>query len=249
MPMSAAQICTISSQVAKVPGMLSQAGMFLTSILSDLNDTVDLDLCRKTIVFPLVADNGSGNGAGPYPLPSDYLRSEYGDVFFTLNGVPYQLAPSDLYQWDSMVITPGLANYPTMYATNLSIQDDAAESGGDPYMLVWPPSSGAYPLTVRYRCRMPEITTPQTSSTVPWFPNQNYLVTRLSGELMRLAGDDRWEAFLGDEPRYPAGAQAILRKYLMLANDQDNRAKNVKLDMRRFRRAWNNLPQTKLVGW
>jgi hypothetical protein len=45
------------------------------------------------------------------------------------------------------------------------------------------------------------------------------------------------------------GAQGILNRYLKLKDDNSNRAKTIKLDRRQFGRAYNTLPNTKLIGW
>ena len=113
-------------------------------------------------------------------------------------------------------------------------------------MVFYPPPSGAFPPMVRYQRQMPDIATPETSSTIPWFPNTQYLRTRLTGELFAITDDERASAYLGDGPM---GAQGILNRFLKLANDNENRSQMVKLDRRTFRPNNNNLPVTKLVGW
>lgn len=266
--LTAAQIVTLAVQMSGVQGYTAQAGQLLNMILSDLCQTYDLDLARGTTIITL------GGSSGPYALPGDYLRADYEDVFFTLNGVKYPLVPIDLYEFDLLVQQPGNLSYPSMYATDVSfVAADPAtgvltdsqgnvllDSNGQPLLAnettstvasypvlyCWPPSSGAYPLTVRYRRQMPDIATPETSNVVPWFPNQTYLVTRLAGELMKIADDDRSAAFLGDGE---SGAQGILERYLQLKDDRSNRASAVKVDRRFFGSAWNKVPNTKQVGW
>ena len=93
---------------------------------------------------------------------------------------------------------------------------------------------------------MADIASPETSATVPWFPNQAYLKTRLAGELMQIADDDRASAFLGESD---TGAQGLLKRYLNLKDDRTNRAETVKLDRRTFGPAFNKLPNTKTIGW
>jgi hypothetical protein len=119
-------------------------------------------------------------------------------------------------------------------------------SQSPPNLLIYPPASGNYQAMVRYRRQMPDITTPETSSVVPWFPNQQYLVTRLSGELMRISDDERAAVWLGDGD---IGAVGILRKYLQMKDDDTNRAKHVTLDRRSFGRKYSTLPFTKNIGW
>lgn len=240
MPLSAAQIVTLACQTAKCPGFTAQAGQQLNAILQSLAQDYDFDAAKGLFTFNFVTDNGSGNGSGPYPLPADYLRADVDDVWYTISGVPYKLIPIDLSEYDSAVQQPGIANYPYWWVTDMS--------QSPPVAYVYPPASGSYPVSVRYRRQMPDIATPETSATVPWFPNQNYLIVRLSGEMMRITGDDRWQAFLSDAEG-SEGAGDLLRKYLRLKDDSTNRSKRVTLDRRRFGQAAANLPNTKLIGW
>jgi hypothetical protein len=236
MALQAQQLVALATQIAGAPGFSAQAGQLLNSILSELCQDYDFDLARGATVISLSL------GSGPYQLPADYLRADYGDVFFTLFGVAYPLTAISLQEYDLLVQPPATsASYPSMYATDLSLTDNVF-----PALFVWPPSSGSYPLTVRYRRQMPDITTPETSAVVPWFPNSNYLMTRLSGELMKIIDDTRADDFLGDKPN---GAQGILNRYLKLKDDKSNRAEFVKLDRRRFGSSWPQVPNTKLVGW
>lgn len=246
MALSAAQIVTLATQAAHVPGWTGQAGQLLNMILSDLADTQDLDLCRGTFNFNFIADNGSGNGMGPYALPSDYKRVCNRGFWFQIDGVPYFPTALDQHEFDSLVVTPGLENYPTMYYTDISGQGQEPPTVANLY--VWQPSSGAYPATLRYHRLLPDIATPETSAVVPWFPNQNYLITELSGQLMKLADDTRAAEFLSDSPE-GFGSGNLLRKFMQLTNDDDNRAKTVSLDKRRFGSNWQRLPNTKTIGW
>lgn len=119
--------------------------------------------------------------------------------------------------------------------------------GNPPVAYVWPPSSGAYPAMVRYYSQMPDILAPEGSNAVPWFPNQQFLITELSGRLMQLSGDDRWQSFLSDTA--PSGSRTLLRRFLELKDDDSNRAKRVVLDGRRFGPAWDRLPKSKVFGY
>lgn len=244
--LTAAQIVALACQTAKCPGYTAQAGQLLNSILSDLCQTYDFAVARRTYYFNfnpgLVAPVGNSiYGSGPYPLPADYLRAEEGEVFWTLQGVVYDMIPVDLSEFDHMVQQSGIQSYPYIFATDTSLNDNAT-----PVAYVYAPPSGAYPVTVRYKAQMPDIVTPETSATAPWFQNQAYLQTRLAGELMRITGDDRMQDFLGNGPE---GAQGILNRFLKLKDDNSNRAKQIKLDRRYFGRPYNSLPNTKSVGW
>jgi hypothetical protein len=246
MALQAQQIVAQACAMVGVPGYTALAGQQLNYILSDLCQTYDIDQAKGTFNFNfqpgLITDSVYENitpGGGPYPLPGDYLRAvdEKSFVWF-LQGVPYPMIPCDLSEYDNLVQQAGLQSYPYIAATDMSQTP--------PTMVVWPPASGAYPVQIRYRRQMPDIATPETSAVVPWFPNTTYLVTRLAGELMKIADDLRWKDFLGDGDY---GAQGILRRFLLLCNDASDRAQTVKLDRRIFRNQLNRLPNTKNIGW
>lgn len=251
MALQAQQIVILANQVAKVPGYTSQAGQLLNAILSELCQDYDLDVAKGTFNFTLTpASVKIGNlnaqlASGPFILPADYLRAKIGDVLFFPLGYgnfPQKLIPIDLEEFDVLVQQAGFQNFPVYWATDMS--------QSPPIAYVWPPSSGAYPAMARYYRQMPDIATPEISTTVPWFPNTQYLITALAGRMMQLAGDDRWEAFLSDsEDMHPGGAGVILRKYLIMKDDQTNRSKTVKLDPRRFGPDRNNLPKSKILGY
>lgn len=238
------QIVTLACQIAKQPAYTSQAGILLTAVLEDLAQTYDFDLAKGFFQFtfnPSLITTINPNviaGSGPYNLPADYLRADRGDVFWSLLGVQYPLIPLDIAEFDMAVQTAGNNSYPTLFATDMSLSP--------PGFYVWPSPSGAFPVTVRYRRQMPDIGTPETSAAVPWFPNSTYLYTRLAGEMCKLADDERWIQLLGDGPQ---GAEGILRKYLQMKDDASDRAARVTLDRRRFGNGFDNLPNTKTVGW
>ena len=149
----------------------------------------------------------------------------------------------------------GLSNFPVFYWTDMSLSgvtNSASGSGGVavPVALFWQVPSGAYPVTVRYFSQMPDISTPETSTAIPWFPNQTYLRTRVAGELMKITDDERADAFLSaDEDRHPQGAGVMLRKYLQMKDDRSTRTRTVTLDRRRFGTSFDRLRNTKQVGW
>lgn len=252
MAQTAAQVCSLARQIAKCPGYSTQSGQLLNVILEELAQDYDFETIRKTAsgTFNLSQVSGPANqyirGCGPNALPSDFLRAERNEIIWYLQGVRYVLIRFDQAQFDAQVQTAGFNSYPVNYYVDL-----APVAGGDPpNFYVWPPASGAYTWTCRYFPRLTDITTPESSSTVPWFPNQSYLITRLAGELMRITNDDRAPLFLGDnEEAGIIGAGAILRKYLRMKDDPEDKVNTVKLDRRRFGRAFYQLPNTKLVGW
>jgi hypothetical protein len=104
---------------------------------------------------------------------------------------------------------------------------------------VYPGPSGAFPTTLRYQRLMPPLT---DTTRIPWFPDQQYLLTRLTAELMATSDDARYEWFISN-------SVGILGKYEAFSDDKNNRAQTVQLDRSRFGRAFNSLPNTKTVGW
>lgn len=225
MALTASQICQLAVQIAKCPGYLNQAGEFLNSILSDLCQTYDLDVAKGVARFSFQPGLGGGIVGGPYPLPADYLRCIFKDAFYTIDGYPYFMIAVDLAEFDQTPQAPGLQSFPSYYATDMS--------QSPPQLWVYPAPSGAYAVTMRYFRQMPDIASPSLSTAIPWFPNQDYLITKLAGQLMKLTDDSRANAYLGTTPN-KTGAQDILDRYLMLKDDSINRAETVQLDQRRF---------------
>lgn len=247
MPLTAAQICTRAAQIARVPGFATQAGQSLNFVLSDLCQTYDFSITKKTYSFNFNASQLNSLGQAFQNLPDDYLRGIRNECFYVISGVPYPMIPMDQEEGDMLVQQAGLQNYPVFFWTDMSrSQATNNATGAVPVMLFWEVPSGAYPATVRYYSQMPDIATPETSATVPWFPNQDYLITRTAGELMKDADDERAPAYLGDEPM---GAKGILRNYLQMQGDKGNRAQSVKLDRRSFGRSFDRLKNTKQIGW
>lgn len=251
MPLTAAQICTRAAQIARVPGFTQQAGDTLNVVLQELCQDYDFALARKTYSFNFNTSVLNSNGQAYQNLPVDYLRSIRNECFYYISGVPYPMIPLDQAEGDMLVQQAGVSNFPIFYWTDMS-RTGATNDGttGVPVMLFWMPPSGAYAVTLRYQSQMGDITNPATSATVPWFPNQNYLITRVAGELMKDADDERTNAYLGDDDEaFPNGAGTILRRYLRMKDDKGNRAQTVQLDRRRFGRAFDRLKNTKQIGW
>ena len=259
--LTAQQIVTRASKIARAPGFISDAGDILNQILGELCQTYDFDLARGVVNFPFNSQTGGddysldfsydfgpplvgGLNQGPYALPFDWLRARRDDVFYTIDGVKYVMINIDMSEWDSLVEQAGLMSYPQNYTVDLSLV--GANNLPQPQMYVWPPPAGGYPVTARYQRQMPDIVNPSTSSKVPWFPDQNYLITRVAGELMRMTNDERTATFLGDSA---IGAQGLLNRYLKLANDDEDRAKRVTLDRRLFSNDFFRLKNTKTIGW
>jgi len=234
---TASTIVSRAIQIAKLTsGMAQQAGQVLNEILLELTYTYDLSIALNTTTVNLTG-SGPNNGAGPYNLPANYLRAASRDLTFLINGLPQQLTQISLAEFDMLVNVSGSANYPNQYATDVSTSP--------PQLFVYPPPSFLIPLQIRYYGTLPEIATPETSSVIPWFPFQQYLIKRLAGELMAITGDPRADAFLGDSP---GGAEHMLRKYLNLQGDREDTASMVRLDGRFFGRGGTTFPPSKVTG-
>jgi hypothetical protein len=255
MPLTSAQIVNLATQAARCPGFTSQAGQLLNTILSDLCQTYDFDTTKQTFQFNFNASQINSNGQAYQNLPANYLRGIRNESFYVISGVPYPMIPVDLEEFDMLVEQAGLANFPVFYATDMSLSgivNSVTGSGGAavPVMLIWQVPSGAYPVTVRYFSQMPDITTPETSTSIPWFANQTYLITELTGRLMQLSDDERADAILSsDEDRHPQGSAVMLRKFLQMKDDKGTRVKQVTLDRRRFGTSFDRLRNTKTIGW
>jgi hypothetical protein len=245
MPLSSAQIVTLATQRAKAPGFIVQAGQALNAILSELCQTYDLDDTRATFTFTFNVQTAPGFGlqSGPYSLPANYLRTQGGKQFYTYNFQQYKMTRIEQWEYDILTQQPGFQDFPRNFYIDTSTNP--------PQEFVWPPPSISVPVTVRHFQQMPDIVTPETSNVVPWFRYQNYLITRLTGEVMQLTDDTRAAEFLTDDPaQNPQGAGVLLRRYLKMKDDPEGRAKVVELDRRRFGTSmWERLPNTKNIGW
>ena len=232
--MQSAQICLLASQVAKGgTGMLPLAGQWLNLVLEDLKLNKDLKVNRVTQMITVQAGI-----YGPFALESDYLRTY--DLFFpipaagaaTSGGITQFLYPCTMEQFDSEFKDPSTANYPYEFATDLSTQAQttaaALASGPSAGLLyIYPQSSGQIQLTHRYMINQPDISVPETSTTVPWFPYTEYLVTATAANLMGVTGDDRSDAFR-------SRAQDMLRPHLIMEGDEQGTVHSIRLDPRRF---------------
>lgn len=238
--LTAAQIIDLATQIAKCPAFTDQALKFLNSVLQELAQDYDFQVIRKTFAFNFSTSAGSAPyapGSGPNPMPSDFLRLHRKGAFYQIFNVPYALIGVTQEEFDSFVQQAGLASYPYMGYVDVSLTP--------PGLFVWPPASGNYPVTIRYNPQMPDIT---DTATVPWFPNSTYLYTRVAGELMKVANDDRWQAFLTDQEG-SGGAGELLKKYLTMKDDPETAPKTVTLDRRHFRPNISTLRNTKTIGW
>lgn len=230
MAITAAQIVADACAIAKCPGFTAQGGRSLNLVLSDLVLHRNLKVNLVTSSINVIA-----NSNGPFNLESNYLRTY--DLFYLIDDQPYFLQPSNRAQFDSEPDKSTTSNYPYEWATDLS----PVASGGVGLLYIYPQSNQNLTLTHRYFVQQADITTPETSSTVPWFSDQDYLVTATAARLMRMTDDSRYEKFVND-------CEKMLQLHLMTEGDEQQVVKEVKLDPRRFRTAGAIKP-TKLDPW
>ena len=230
MTITAAQIVADALDIAKCPGFLSRGGRALNLALNDLclHRNLKINLFTQSI-------NVAANTNGPFNLESNYLRTF--DLFYLIQDQPYFLQPSNLYQFDSEPDKSTTSNYPYEWASDLSL----VGSGGLGQLKIFPQFNQALTLTHRYFINQADIATPETSTTVPWFPDQDYLVFATALRMMRITDDSRYNDFVKQ-------AEDMLRIHLVTEGDEQQVVKEVKLDPRRFRNTGSVKP-TKLNPW
>jgi hypothetical protein len=248
MPLTAAQICARAASIARVPGFLTQAGDSLNYVLQELCQDYDFDLTKATYTFNFNTSQLNFNGQAYQNLPSNYLRSIRNQCFYYISGVPYPMIPLDEAEGDMLVQQAGVSNFPIFYWTDMSLMGanntptEGSSGAAVPVMLFWMPPSGGYQVTLRYFSQMPDIPNASSSSTIPWFPNTKYLIKRVAAELMQDSDDERLKEYTQD-------AEEVLRAYIKMKDDTEDRAQVVQLDRRRFGRAFDRLKNTKQIGW
>ena len=230
MAITAAQIVQDACAIAKCPGMLALGGRSLNLVLDDLvlHRNLKVNLVSQTI-------NVVANSNGPFNLEADYLRTY--ELMYLIEDQPYFLNPSSRAQFDSEPNKSTTSNYPYEWATDLS----PVAGGGVGLLYIYPQSNQNLTMTHRYFIKRADITTPETSSTIPWFQDQDYLVQATAARLMRVTDDVRYDRFVLD-------CEKMLQLHLMTEGDEQQVVKEVKLDPRRFRVAGAVKP-TKLDPW
>jgi len=135
---------------------------------------------------------------------------------------------------------PGGSVVTLSIAATATITGASVMFGTSPNLYVYPGPSGAFPCTLRYQRQMPQIT---DTTRVPWFPDQQFLLTRLTAEMMVTTDDERYGRLIADSTKR-------MGEYHAFADDKTNRAQTVLLDRDRWgRRGWNNLKNTKSIGY
>lgn len=238
MPYTASQIVNLACQIAKTQsGMAPQVGQMMNMLLETYAQTMDLDKIRTPVTINVSkAVTGIGYNSAGYVLPANYLREN--QVLYNVDGTIFNLDQISLNKYLTLFQGTGIANYPEWYATDIS--DQAVTEWGAPVMYFWPPPAIPLSVTFLYRMSSPFITAPETSGTIPWFENQLILLKDLSAQAM-MFGDDARKDGLDKE------VEARMRKYLVMKDDSEGFAQQVKLDPQLFRRR-DNLKPTKITS-
>ena len=231
--LTAAQIVTKACAIAKAPGFTAQGGQDLNLVLNDLVLHRDLKINRYS--GSISVTSGS---TGPFNLPADYLRTY--DLFYDIDGQRYFLRPVSTEQMDAEFHSAGVANYPYEYQTDLQPQA-ATPDTGIALIYIYPQTNSALTLTHRYMIRRADISTPASSSSIPWFPDADYLIHATAVRLMKLTDDARYD-------KYNTDAENMLRTHLIMEGDEQQVVKEVRLDPRRFR-VHGRLRATKVQGY
>ena len=220
MAYTAQKIVQKACAIAKAPGFVTSAGEYLNMILADLCQTYDFDFIRETQVLRASPVTNTGDGALPigYPLNADHLRTR--EVFYRVNGVTFYLTQIPLEKFDQLPQSTGVTNYPCNYAIDPSTT---------PYTIYfYEPLVIPLTIFIRYQPQMADISTPETSNVVPWFPNQRYLIKKLAADMMNDVDDNR-------QAKYEEDAEKMLRLFLEMKDDKENYAQTIKLDRNVFR--------------
>ena len=215
MAYTSAQIVNLAAQIAKAPGYVTYAGQFLNAILEELWQVNDFAFSRQvTIINTTQAMPSLG-----YPLPSNHERTL--NSFYTVDGVPTTMTQIPIEEFDTLPSILTGSSYPQFLCVDVSQSPRTVR--------VYPVPPLAVTFTMRYLPQQLPITTPETSSVVPWFPNQLYLITRLAAELMMVTDDSRRDDYLKQ-------AEMLLSKFLTMGeDDRENYVRQVKLDSRYFK--------------
>lgn len=258
MPLTADRIVTLATQIAKVPGFISQAQDFLNRFQENLAQNYDLPSAAYTFQsFTISPNGGTGTNtpAGQWytlELPASavlvqnearYLRTKA--VFYSVSGSIFYLDQLPLEKYDRLFQGGGISNYPYWYVTD----PDGAPTLGTIQMAFYPPPNLSLSLTIRNQYQPNDITAAQFTAGdhVPWFPNQDLLITGVAEQLMRVTGDARQSQFY-EQIYGRSGMDGQLGKYLKMVGDKENYAIQVKRDPLLFK-SLTDLKPTKTTGF
>lgn len=214
MAYTASQLVSLACQITKQPGFLVQCGQFLNMILADYCQTIeDQDTIRQTTVINVGAAGAS------YPLPANHLRTR--EVFYLVNGEPFYLNQIPIEDYDQLFVGPGVDNYPQSYCVDVATTPHT--------LMFWPPPAISLSVSVRYQPQMTDITNPESSTTIPWFPNQRILLRDLCVDMLMMGDDTARKQDLQRD------VEKKMNRYLIMDDDKEGYVRTVKLDRRQFR--------------
>lgn len=216
MALTAAQIITRACTIAKVPGYTVQAGIYLNMLLDTLCQTYNFDYIVETQTI-----NFDGNTG--YALEDDHLRTR--EAYYSVNGAIISMFQVSIEDYHKLFQGPGVDNYPTSFAVDVSTDPNT--------FLPYPPPSISQSVTIKYYPRRADIVSPETSSEVPWFINQEYLIIKVAADLMLESDDDR-------APLFAVQAEKLLRNILTMTDDKGGFAQTMKMDRTKFRTGNNS---------
>ena len=226
--LTAAEICTLVGQVAKCPGMSSQIGQMLNTVLVSLALQQDLDLAKRQTTITLT----TGSSTSSYALPSNYLRARR--FFYYVNGSPFEMVNKPLEYLLMQYTSASNTDYPYWFASDTNTNNNR--------IYVYPNPISQISATLVYFDSAVEISSPESSSTTPWYPDQDYLINETARRMMRITDDDRAALFKAD-------SDETQRRTLRLLNDPENRAIRVMRDPAMFRNTQNVKPTKVEGGW
>lgn len=213
--LTSAQIITLALQIAKAPGYTAQAGQLFNALLVKLAINQDLDIIRRTATINVLP------GTQSYALPASFLRMR--ECFYNVSGAVFYLVEYDISEYDQLFTGPNNSAYPEYFAVDVASN----------MIYFYPLPVVPLAVTIKYMDYSVEVTTPETSSVIPWFQDQDYLITVMAERMMRITDDTRQAEFAMIE-------DDNLRRYLRMQNG--NTLKKVELDPRIFRTGRNSKP-------
>lgn len=208
--------------------MSSQIGQSLNTVLVSLALQQDLDLVRRQTTITLT----TGMSPSSYALPANYLRARR--FFYYVNGSPFDMTAQSLETLKLQFQDASIVDYPYWYATDTNTSD--------PLIYVYPNPVVQLSATLIYFDSAVEISTPESSATIPWYPDQDFLINETARRMMRITDDER-------APLFKADSDETQRRTLRLLNDPEGRAVCVRRDPSTFRNTQNVRPTKVEGGW
>lgn len=258
MALTADRIVTLAGQIAKAPNFISQGRDALNRFLENLAQLYDFPSAAYTFNAFTIGPNAGTSTQIPLgqwyelALPASAVLVQNGASYLRTKGVMYSVSGSIFYldqlpldKYDRLFQGQGISNYPYNYVVDTTGSPNLATV----QMAFYPPPNLSLSLKIRNQYQPNDITTAQfeAGATVPWFPNQDILITGVAEMLMRLTGDVRQPQFYEQLYGRP-GMSGQIGKYMKMMDDKENYATQVKRDPLLFR-SNVNLKPTKFTGF